>query len=75
MVQVQSGFMALLPHLTPGKPLTPSLLQVVPVTLASVSAFQPAVAVPSLLAQEYEQPRAALLPSWTSVPLMVQPRR
>ena len=33
MVQVQSGFMAVLPHLTPGKPLVPSLLQVVPVTL------------------------------------------
>ena len=30
MVQVQSGFMAVLPHLTPGKPLAPSLLQVVP---------------------------------------------
>ena len=76
MVQVQSGFITVLPHLTPGKPLAPSLLQVVPVTLASVSAFQPGpLQLPSPLAQVYVQPRAALLPSWTSVPVMEQLRQ
>ena len=48
----RAGFMAVLPHLMPGKPLTPSLLQVVPVTLASVLAFRPgALQLPSPLSQ------------------------